>query len=105
MIENVNRRDVSHGDSVKIRLHLGASTDDLVGHIKPAICKNSDIVVIHAAANDLQNNYNIVKRAKKLVNAVKEIDKDHSVKIEFSTIINREHEDFKEKINDVKKKL
>ena len=61
---------MSRGDSVKIRPHPGASTEDLIDHIKPAIRKNPDIVVIHTGTNDLQNNCNIVKKAKKLVSAV-----------------------------------
>ena len=89
----------------KIRPHPGASTEALIDHIKPAIRKNPDIVVIHAGTNDLQNNCNIVKEAKKLVSAVKEVDKDNSIKIAFSSIINREDEDFKDKINDVNNKL
>ena len=79
--------------------------EDLIDHIKPAICKNSDIVVIHTGTNDLQNNCNIVKKAKKLVSAVKEVDKDNSVKIAFSSIINCEDEDFKDRINDINNKL
>ena len=46
-----------------------------------------------------------MKKAKKLVSAVKKVDKDNSVKIAFSSIINREDEDFKDKINDVNNKL
>ena len=67
--------------------------------------KNPDIVVIHAGTNGLQNNCNILKKAKKLVSAVKQADKDHPVKIAFSSIINCEDEDFKDKINDVNNKL
>ena len=96
---------MSRGDSVNIRLHPGASTEDLIDHIKPATRKNPDIVVIHTGTNDLQNNCNIVKKAKKLVSAVKEVDKDNSIKIAFSSIINREDEDFKDKITDVNNKL
>ena len=95
---------MSRGDSVKIRPHPGTSTEDLIDHIKPAIRKNPGIVVIHTGTNDLQNNCNIVKKAKKLVSAVKEVDKDNSIKIAFSSIINREDEDFKDKINDVTNK-
>ena len=105
IIKNVNIRDVSRDDSGKIRPHPGASTEDLIHHIKPAIYKNPDIMVIHTGTNDLQDNCNIVKKAKKLVSAVKETDKDSSVKIAFSSIINREDEDFKDKINDVYNKL
>ena len=105
IMKNVNGRDLSRVNSVKIRPHPGASTDDPIDHIKPAIRKNPDIVVIHTGANDLQNNCNIVKKAKKLVSAVKEVDKDNSRKIAFSSIINREDEDFKDNINDVNNKL
>ena len=90
---------MSRGDSVKIRPHPGTSTEGLIDHIKPAIPKNPGIVVIHTGTNDLQNNCNIVKKAKKLVSAVKEVDKDNSIKIAFSSIINREDEDFKDKIH------
>ena len=75
MINNVNGRDVSRGDSVKIWPHTGASTEgasteDLIDHIKSVIHKNPDIIVIHKSTDDLQNNCNIVKKAKKLVSAV-----------------------------------
>ena len=46
-----------------------------------------------------------MKKAKKLVSAVKEVDKDNSIKIAFSSTINREDEDFKDKINDINNKL
>ena len=42
-----------------------------------------------------------MKKAKKPVSAVKEADKDSPVKIVFSSIINREDEDLKDKINSV----
>ena len=47
----------------------------------------------------------MVKKKKKLVSAVKKIDKDHSVKIAFSSIVNPDDQDFKGKINDVNNKL
>ena len=105
IIKNVNGRNLYRGDSVKIWPHPGASAEDLIDQIKPAVRKNPDIVVIHTGTNDLQKNCNIVKKAKKLASAVKEVDKDHSVKITFSSIINREDEDFPDKINDVNNKL
>ena len=46
-----------------------------------------------------------MKKAKKLVSTVREVDKDNSVKIAFSSMINREDEDFKGKINNVNNKL
>ena len=47
-----------------------------------------------------------MKKAKKLVSAIREVDKDNSIKINrVSSIINREDEDFKDKINDFNNKL
>ena len=46
-----------------------------------------------------------MKKAKKLVSAVKKDDQDNSIEIAFSSTINREDEDFKDKINDVNNKL
>ena len=77
---------MSRGDSVKIRPLPGASTKDLIDHIKPAICKNPDIVVIHTGTNDLQKNCKIVKKAKELASAVKEAYQDNSIKIAFSSV-------------------
>ena len=105
MIKSVNGRDKSRGDSVKIRPHPGASTEDLIDHIKAAISKTPDILIIHEGTNDLQNNCNNVKKAKKLVIAVKDVDKDHSVKTAIFRIITCEDEDFKDKINYVNNKL
>ena len=47
-----------------------------------------------------------MKKAKKLVSAIREVDKDNSIKINrVSSMINREDEDFKDKINDFNNKL
>ena len=43
---------MSRVDLVKIRPHLEASTEDLIDHIKPAIRKNPDMVVIHTGTNN-----------------------------------------------------
>ena len=37
IIKNPNVRDVSRGDSVKLRPHPGVSTEDLIDHIKPYV--------------------------------------------------------------------
>ena len=53
----------------------------------------------------LYNYSNTVKKANQLICPVKEVDKDKSVKVAFSSIINCEDDDLKDKINDVNNKL
>ena len=96
---------MSRGDPVKIRPHPRASTEDLIDHIKPAIRKDPDIKAIYTGTKDLQNNCNIVKKEKKLVSAIKKVDKDNSVKVAYSSKTNREDEDFNDEISDVHNKL
>ena len=45
-----------------------------------------------------------IEKEKEIGKCSKKIDKDHSVKIAFSSIVNRDDQDFKGKINDVNNK-
>ena len=45
MIKNLNNREISTINSVKIRSNLGATTADLLDHVKPAARKKQDMLV------------------------------------------------------------
>ena len=47
MIKHVNGREVSRGNSVKIRCHLGATTDDIIDYVRPTARKRPDMIIIH----------------------------------------------------------
>ena len=74
---HVNFKDFhpeAHQPKVKKNIVIWDSTEDLIEHIKLAIRKTPDIVIVHTGTNALQNNCNIVKKAKRLVSAVEEAD-------------------------------
>ena len=67
MIKHVNDRDISCSHTVKVRPNLGASTHDLMDYVKPAMRKKPKGLVIHTGTNDIQQEINTMKIAKKLV--------------------------------------
>lgn len=54
-LKEVGFRKLQH--DVKVRPHPGASTEDLIDHLKPILRKkNADVVIIHGGTNDLTND-------------------------------------------------
>ena len=74
MIKNVNRREVSRDDPVKIRCHLGATTDDIIDYVRPTARKKSDMIIIHTGTNDIQNKVNTLQKVRKVITTIKEVD-------------------------------
>ena len=70
MIKHVNGHEVSRDDSVKIRCHLGAMTDDITDYIRPRY----DMIITHTGTNDIQNKVNSFQKVRKVIATIKEID-------------------------------
>ena len=78
----------------------------LLDHVKPAAREKADVLIIHIGRNDNGEDLNTIKKVKKLVTVIKEIDKGNDIEIAFSGIIHREDLlDTKEMIDDTNKKL
>ena len=69
----MTEREVSRDDSVKIRCHPGAITDDIIDYVRPTVRKKPDMIIIHIGTNDIQNKINTKKleRLKKLMLTMK----------------------------------
>ena len=73
MIKHVNGREASRDDSVKIRCHLGATTD-YIDYVRPTALKKTDMIIIHTGTNDIQNKVNTLQKVRKIITTIKEID-------------------------------
>ena len=60
---------------------------------------------IHTGTDDHGKDFNTIKKVKKFVGVIKEIDKNNYVEIAFSGIVHREDRDRKDKIGGTNKKL
>ena len=97
MIKDLNGREVSRNDSVKVRSHHGATTDDFIDYVRPTVRKKTNLIIIHSGTNDIQNNVNTVQKIRKVISSIKEYDTDGNIKIALSCIIYRTDHDFEDK--------
>ena len=74
MLKNITGSGISRNHAVKIRLHPGATTADMIDYIKPELRHKPDIIILHCEANDIRNDVNTVKKMRKLIKEIKEND-------------------------------
>ena len=105
MIKHVNVREVSRKNSVKIRCHPDATTDDIIDYVRPAARKKPDMFLIHTGTNAIQNKVNTIQKVRKVITTISEIDVDNEIQIVFSSVIYRDDQDFKEEIKEINRSL
>ena len=79
----------SKKNNVKVITHPGSTTKDMLDYIKQIARKKPDTLIIHTGTNDLSNGVNTMKKVRKLVKVVCEIDESQKIKIGFSSVIYR----------------
>ena len=89
MVKQITGPGISKNDQVQVKTHPGATTEDIIDYIKPTIRQKPDIVIIHSGTNDLTKDVSIMSRVRKVVAAVKEIDTEGKIKLDFSGIVAR----------------
>ena len=82
----------------------GSITEDMLDYIKPIVQRKPDILIIYAGTNDLTNGVNTIKKVRKLVKVVCEIDESEKNKIGFSSVIYRKDKDLEDERNEVNMK-
>ena len=105
MIKHVNGREVSRDNSVKIRCHPGATTDDIIDYVRLTARQKPGMIIIHTGTNDIQNKVNTLQKVRKVITTIKEIDVNNEIQIAFSSVIHRNDQDFEEEIKEINIKL
>ena len=59
----------------------------MLDSIKPIARRKPDTFIIHTGTNDLTNGVDAMKKVRKLVKVVCEIDESEKIKIGFSSVI------------------
>ena len=67
--------------------------------------RKPDTLIIHTGTNGLTNGVNTMKKARKLVKVVREIDESENIKIGFSSVTYRKDKDLTDERNEVNVKL
>ena len=87
MINGIEERGLAKNKRVKVRKHPGATSEDIIDHLKPVIRKKPSKIIIHAGTNDIKNGTNYLHNVKQITKMIKsELPK---TKICFSGIVRR----------------
>ena len=77
----------------------------MLDDIKPVVRKNPGTVIIHTGTNDLTNGVKTMNKVKKLVQYIRENDKDRSNEVSFSSICYRADRNLEKEISDTNGRL
>ena len=77
----------------------------MLDYIKPIAWRKPDTLIIHTGTSGLTNDANTMKKVRKLVKVVREIDESEKIKISFSSVIYRKDKDLENERNEVSVKL
>ena len=72
---------------VKVRPHPGATTEDLVDHIKPVARRTPNMVVPHIGSNDLTNGVNTQEKLQGVIDILRSESKDTDIVV--SSVVTR----------------
>ena len=98
------KRMSSNSMSVKVRNHPGATSLDVIDHLRPTIRQNPDVIVIHAGTNDITKNINYLKNVKLMVKEIRQ--KSEKTQIVFSTLFRRfDIKDGEKQVDDINFRL
>ena len=87
MLKDITGPGISKNDQVQVKSHPGATTDGIIDYIKPTIRQKPDIVIAHTGTNDPTKDVSTMKRFRKVVAAVKEIDTEGKIQFGFFGIV------------------
>ena len=66
---------------------------DIADYIKPIIRRKPDIMLTHAGTNDLTNSVNTMRKVRKIVKSVEEMNGNNEIKVGFPSINVRKDRD------------
>ena len=75
--------------SISIMNHPCCSSQDMVDYVKPIARQTPDRLIIHVGINDLTKSVNTMKKVRKCVEVIREIDNTENIQTGFSSIIQR----------------
>ena len=102
LLNGIDEKGLSRHHIVKVKNHPGANMEDIADHIKQAVRRKPDILIIHAGTND--KNINTIEVLKTTIKSVKE--ESPETKIAVSTLLTRRDKpSMYKKVQDINRKI
>ena len=74
-------------------------------HLRPAMRKKPDTIIMHTGTNDLRNDINTMKYIRSIKKILEEMKDCSDIQVGFSGIIERRDHNLGEKIKDINERL
>ena len=91
MIKHKDGRNDSESLGIKVKSRSSATAEDLLDYMQPLARKKQKIIVIHTRTNDLPNDLNTIRKMKKVIKSIREIEVNQEIQITFFRVINQEN--------------
>ena len=85
IINNIDAKGLGKNHNIKVRSYGGATTRDMVDHIKPSLRSKPDVIIIHAGTNDLTKEEKTTINLQNIVDDVKYSSPKTEVVISLAT--------------------
>ena len=85
--------------------HPGCFSENMVDYVKPVARKKTDTLIMHVETNDFRKGVNTMKKVRKCVEVIWELDNTENIQTGFSSITQRTDKDFRNEIKETNIKL
>ena len=85
IINNIDTKGLGRNHNIKVHSYGGATTRDMVDHIKPSLRSKPDVIIIHAGTNDLTKEEKTIINLQNIVDDVKSSSPKTEVVISLAT--------------------
>ena len=83
----------------------GETTEDITDHLRPAMRKKTDAIMMHAGTSDLKNDVNSMKYVRSIKKITEKMKDDGDSQVGFSGITDRRNHNLVEKIKGINERL
>ena len=88
-----------------IKFYPGATTEEITDHLRPAMRKKPDAIIIYTCINDLTNIVNTLKHVRSIIRIIEEIKGGGDIQVGVSEITEKRNHDLGFKITGINERL
>ena len=87
LLNGIHERGLTKKHNVKVKAHGGATTRDMIDHIKPVLRRAPDTIILHSGTNDLTSSVSTIEQMEEILKIAKQ--ESSTTKIVLSSVVTR----------------
>ena len=104
LLKGIHERGLTKKHNVKVEANGGATTRDIIDHIKPVLRRAPDTIILHRGTIDLTSSVSTIEQMEEILKIAKQ--ESSTTKIVLSSVVTRaDHAGIKKKVIKLNSKL